>query len=265
LLERERTTMLRRKAGFTLIELLVVIAIVAVLAAILYPVLVKAKINAIRSACSNNLRQIGIAFQSYAGDYSGKVPPACVPSGTSSKDYMYPIGPYWYNRLIRYMKSDKLLVCPETTPELQQYFLSSSPVSTYGMNWRFANGGASGGSPDRPVAQSLGCTQLLDAPPIPTRTVLLIETQNKVQWLGEPADQPKINGTILQGGNVSPFADTGPWAWAIRWYDLPFAPWGHDGGCNVAMADSHVVFVRGPGPPYPPDGSLIERAGLRWW
>ena len=62
------------RAGFTLIELLVVIAIIAILAAILLPVVSAAKDRAKRTTCLNNLKQIDVAFALYAGDNQDLLP-----------------------------------------------------------------------------------------------------------------------------------------------------------------------------------------------
>jgi prepilin-type N-terminal cleavage/methylation domain-containing protein len=57
------------KMSFTLIELLVVIAIIAILAALLMPGLEGARHAARDAACISQLRQLGLAATSYAGDY----------------------------------------------------------------------------------------------------------------------------------------------------------------------------------------------------
>jgi prepilin-type N-terminal cleavage/methylation domain-containing protein/prepilin-type processing-associated H-X9-DG protein len=66
----------RREAlAFTLIELLVVIAVVALLMAILLPTLSRVRKQARAVACQSNLRQWGLALQTYAVGNDGKVPP----------------------------------------------------------------------------------------------------------------------------------------------------------------------------------------------
>jgi prepilin-type N-terminal cleavage/methylation domain-containing protein len=106
----------RRAPAFTLIELLVVIAIIAILAALLLPVLGRAKERAHRTACLNNLRQLVLATHLYAGDNGG-----LLPKGGSDirdpKDTHTPIlSTHTQEVMLQYLSPMKVFDCPNLEP-----------------------------------------------------------------------------------------------------------------------------------------------------
>jgi prepilin-type N-terminal cleavage/methylation domain-containing protein/prepilin-type processing-associated H-X9-DG protein len=64
----------KEHAAFTLIELVVVIVIIATLSACLVPALARTRYQAQRISCSNNLKQLGLAFRTWAAANGGNMP-----------------------------------------------------------------------------------------------------------------------------------------------------------------------------------------------
>jgi len=85
--------------GFTLVELLVVIAIIGLLVALLLPAIQMARESARRSQCMNNLRQVGVAVQTYHDSKQQ------FPSGRDRDDEY---GTSWAFRLLPFMEEEPI-------------------------------------------------------------------------------------------------------------------------------------------------------------
>lgn len=92
-----------RGMAFTLIDLLVVMAIIAILAALLMPVLSSAKKKSEQATCINNQKQLATAMKIYSNDNNSTFP------GIASRVYGFqtPDWIYWRTNTASYPALDK--------------------------------------------------------------------------------------------------------------------------------------------------------------
>lgn len=171
--------------SFTLIELLVVIAIIAILASILLPSLQMAKGMATQMKCKSNIKQIGMAFQSYADENTEYFPPVVTDTAgwtdywsmTRIWDMLYPPVAGSNYRL---KFKGTVFACPVSSQTLN---------SSYAMNGWYQNdyGGGTAGMLI-PHKRSLATS--------PSATILVGEGSN--QWIsGQYFWDPASGGPVL--------------------------------------------------------------------
>ena len=134
-----------RRSGFTLIELLVVIAVIAILIALLLPAVQQAREAARRSQCTNNFKQIGLAFQNHHDVYM--VLPSGGHSWQDDRNFISPGKPEgpmkqnwgWMYQLLPFIERKQLWAQPLDAN------VASVPVPTYscptngGRIWPYGN------------------------------------------------------------------------------------------------------------------------------
>lgn len=119
---------------FTLVELLMVIVVITILIAIIFPATTTVRDRSKKSACANNLRQIGMGLNMYADEHDSTYPRCTkLPSSPPASEINLP--PIT-EPLLPYLKDRKIFLCPAEPGE--HYFRSES--TSYEWNSTVYNG-----------------------------------------------------------------------------------------------------------------------------
>jgi prepilin-type N-terminal cleavage/methylation domain-containing protein/prepilin-type processing-associated H-X9-DG protein len=191
----------RTSSGFTLVELLTVIAVLAVLVAILFPVVGGLVEKARLTQCQSNLRQIAAGVHGYIADNSGKYPLA--------RSYTEPgtgwEGPFWTDQIEPYTDSESAqrLKHQGRTGE-SIFYCPSSPlhhgISDYGINPNVVI------HPDGNNARGLPAAKVRD----PARTVLAADSGRIWPASGQLIGGWRITDGWIQSPPDDPFEGNGP-------------------------------------------------------
>jgi prepilin-type N-terminal cleavage/methylation domain-containing protein/prepilin-type processing-associated H-X9-DG protein len=235
----------RRRSAFTLVELLIVIVIIAVLAAILFPLMTNARERSRKTACLSNQRQISTAWLMYSQDFDQRVVPWSV-SGKSASDA------FIWDRLIQpYQKNEDLLRCPSTSA-LVSYSYSA---------------GVGGASPSPPL-RTLASLKNPTLTPIIADCAGFTDSNNVRGWSFSfiiPDEKGGIQSRAIKYGTIEKGRPTGE----SRWFAPPTADRTaaasikadrHGNGSNYIFADGHAKWMAfqedSMGRPVPPRKGL---------
>jgi len=130
------------RRGFTLIELLVVIAIIAILAAMLFPVFLKARQNAQTSKCLAHGRELGQAMLMYLDDNNGRFPSRASDEAFArfagwSWVYDWPYAPGVETWSVGRLNEFAYIQLAEYTKKNREIWICPSPSGPYGTKYAY--------------------------------------------------------------------------------------------------------------------------------
>jgi prepilin-type N-terminal cleavage/methylation domain-containing protein/prepilin-type processing-associated H-X9-DG protein len=218
----------KRRTGFTLTELLVVIAIIGILAAVLIPVVGRARESSRATVCLSNLRQLGVGCGLYTADHKGDL--MCEPLGARGADQ-------WSEKVKPYMSgqtSDTLngiFKCPSFSPNINGIEIGGG---------HYAVSEATGVQGQDPVTKAFSVVpRKALAFNSPSRKVYIVEShRGSIQRMPEFYRLPPQYDTFTSGATTLAYR--------------------HGGKCHILFIDGHVDAIGFPPLPITRDDTVAN-------
>ncbi|HTR43631.1 MAG TPA: prepilin-type N-terminal cleavage/methylation domain-containing protein [Pseudomonadales bacterium] len=230
-----------RENAFTLIELLVVIAIIAILAALLMPVLSAAKGYSRTVGCKNHLRQMGYALQMYVHDNQDQYPRYLGPGGPSNGDADGAGGRavglvYWSSKLFPYDSqnwTNRSFHCPGYVGAITRPYIKGAidRQGSYGYN-------IAGVCLTDATNEYLGLGPVSFWKNAQGKFVSPISASQ----LSAPSQMLAIGDSFMKAGGAGASDAWGCGTYASEYAAEPFAP-RHGKNYNVLLCDGHVSSI----------------------
>jgi prepilin-type N-terminal cleavage/methylation domain-containing protein/prepilin-type processing-associated H-X9-DG protein len=234
---KHQASAVRNTRGFTLIEILVVVGIIALLAAILFPVLARVREGGKRTVCISNLKQLATAARMYSQDYAQTYMPIQLAAAAD----VSPTNPYgWADAMQSYVKNIQLYQCPsETRPPCGAGH--GLPVDPTLNKLKPADTTTTCGYTDYMMNAALG-EVMREQVKSPTQTILFTEGGGNMSRVTGNGCRTTAAGSATDAIFTSPFgcASTAAGVLDNRTGSR------HLDGYNFAFADGHVKWFKMP-------------------
>jgi prepilin-type N-terminal cleavage/methylation domain-containing protein/prepilin-type processing-associated H-X9-DG protein len=234
---------MKKTDGFTLVELLVVISIIAILMAVLIPALSKAREQAKKVVCANNLKTMALGDQMYANDCDDYHVP--ILNGRSQNDWMWFQNPLFMNMIAMKGRKNteasqgytadtlpKDYKCPSDKRTIGNGGLLKQANVIQGVSYGMNSVGLRSSPTNSWCYHDTSCSKVHTL-----KTMQVIKSSEKFflmdsEWFA--VDYTGANYTLfwdIQGDKM----DAGQW-------DVP--AYRHSEGANVVFYDGHMTYMK---------------------
>ena len=190
------------RSAFTLIELAIVTVVIAVLVALVLPTLMRPSMRS-KVACTNNLKQVGLAFHIFANDNNERLPWEVSTNRGGSREFVdVPFSAFrQFQVMSNELSTPRVLVCPQ-----DQQRTTATNFSTFLGNKALSYFAGFDASDVNPVSILSG-DRFLESTRSPTNGLLTLGPLSQLWWRKSP--HGNVGNVLMGDGSVQALSSSG--------------------------------------------------------